>query len=815
MATQRIGGAEYDLRAKNSQFLRAMAQNRAALRRQQESFDRLRAGAGRASAALRGFIGVAGALAAVRLGRSLARPFSELEDRLASVEAVTQASATEMERFEAAVRRLGGDTRFTAAEAAAALQALGTAGFEAGEALEALPTALSLAVAGELELAESATILSGSLRGFRLRARGSARAADVLADAARSTNTTVRQLGLGFRDAAPVSAEFGVSIETTAAALGVLADNMLRGARGGVAYRSLLTRLAAPAGAAAEELARFGIAAEDVDVAARGLVPVLDTLADAARRGLNPFVAGGETGGLAIAILAQSADRVRELAEQFEGAGGAADEMAATIDDTLVGAVRRMGSAFAELAITLGGDSGVLGLARRNIEGIAAGVQSITGALRDPLGAVRDGAGAPVAESARRAALRYATEPIPFGRAGADGAYPDPGDVYDLSAAYDELGRALERLRSDSAGGLPGLDAQREAAAEARLLEEIESGLAETFAAAARRLQRQRREITLTAAEYRTFLYVDERLEALDERRAELSEEDYARLRERIIGQARLLAIEERRNQELRDGREAAEAAADAAERAAAAQARRRSYADTLADASADYARDLESQAVLIRDGTDAYERRLFALQAVDRYRRQGVDLSEREAAALEALAAAEYDRHEASRRGLELLRREADWADTLRDGFRRFTEDVLVNFRSIGDAARSLGQLIYRALVTRLIVSPLETALFGAAQHGGLHRGLTLVGEAGPELVDFRRPGRVYTADELSSAIAGAQRRDAPVINFAPVIQSADPQAVAGAVRLVYPEFAAAVRAEIAADAARPSRLRYAVRGR
>jgi predicted ribosome quality control (RQC) complex YloA/Tae2 family protein len=37
----------------------------------------------------------------------------------------------------------------------------------------------------------------------------------------------------------------------------------------------------------------------------------------------------------------------------------------------------------------------------------------------------------------------------------------------------------------------------------------------------------------------------------------------------------------------------------------------------------------------------------------------------------------------------------------------------------------------------------------------GGLGRGLTLVGEVGPELVDFNQPGRVYTADQTAGMFA------------------------------------------------------------
>lgn len=41
-------------------------------------------------------------------------------------------------------------------------------------------------------------------------------------------------------------------------------------------------------------------------------------------------------------------------------------------------------------------------------------------------------------------------------------------------------------------------------------------------------------------------------------------------------------------------------------------------------------------------------------------------------------------------------------------------------------------------------------------AASGGTRTGLTVVGERGPELIDFRNPGRVYNNEELSSAMGG-----------------------------------------------------------
>ena len=84
------------------------------------------------------------------------------------------------------------------------------------------------------------------------------------------------------------------------------------------------------------------------------------------------------------------------------------------------------------------------------------------------------------------------------------------------------------------------------------------------------------------------------------------------------------------------------------------------------------------------------------------------------------------------------------DFGDRMRRLFRQLSSDIL------------------SALVFRRISESIVRALGGSipgAQSGGYRRGLTLVGEAGPELVDFRDPARVYPNDQLEDIIRGGSR--------------------------------------------------------
>ena len=163
-------------------------------------------------------------------------------------------------------------------------------------------------------------------------------------------------------------------------------------------------------------------------------------------------------------------------------------------------------------------------------------------------------------------------------------------------------------------------------------------------------------------------------------------------------------------------------------------------------------------------------------------------------------------------------LERLADIARSVGEAFGDFSGSIIKDFNDIGEAARRLGQTIIDNLIRNLIASPISnaiTTLLGGAlipglATGGLGRGLTIVGERGPELVDFRNPGRVYSNEDLQASISGAGSQN---FYFAPVIQTSDSTAVQVALAEAFPIFQQQIMQDIEINAGRPSRLRTAVR--
>lgn len=88
------------------------------------------------------------------------------------------------------------------------------------------------------------------------------------------------------------------------------------------------------------------------------------------------------------------------------------------------------------------------------------------------------------------------------------------------------------------------------------------------------------------------------------------------------------------------------------------------------------------------------------------------------------------------------------------------FAENVVT------DATKQLNELSTQTrLLTNIDAGIAKLAGINTAATGGYRQGMTLVGELGPELVDFTSPGRVYTADQTAGMFTGGASM-APTLN-------------------------------------------------
>ena len=336
------------------------------------------------------------------IARQAIGTLAAFSQEMSTVAAITNATEKEFAALEERAISLGTNTRFTATQAAQGLTELGRAGLSTTEALEAVGTALTLAQAGALSIGDAAAITTTAIKVFRLETSEAASVADTLVIAANNTKTNVTEMGQAFTFVAANAKDLSVDVNDTAAALGVLAEGGLTATRGGTALRSILLGLAAPTREAEEALRNAGLSLGDVDIKAKGLVPVLTTLANAQLDSGAKAAIFGKRFSAASSILFDNLDKFDELNVKFDTLGGEAQRVADVMDDNLNGSLLALRSAFEGLTLRVG-QNGAQGALRSFVDTLSNGLRSAADNIDDFISKVQGLAFVLTVSLARRA----------------------------------------------------------------------------------------------------------------------------------------------------------------------------------------------------------------------------------------------------------------------------------------------------------------------------------------------------------------------------------------------------------------------------
>lgn len=169
---------------------------------------------------------------------------ANFEQRISAVGAVTNASGKELDQFRKLALQLGADTKFSAGEAAVAIEELGKAGIPIPDIMSGAAKAVTdLAAAGEVDLKRATEITANAMNAFGIAGKDAAHIADVFASAANSSAADVSELGLSLSQVSAVAATVGLSFEDTIAALALFADKGLKGSDAGTSLKTTLLNL--------------------------------------------------------------------------------------------------------------------------------------------------------------------------------------------------------------------------------------------------------------------------------------------------------------------------------------------------------------------------------------------------------------------------------------------------------------------------------------------------------------------------------------------------------------------------------------------
>lgn len=226
-------------------------------------------------------IGAFAGLGAIEFGRQLVRAGADFQSAMSRVQAVSKSTTNELKAMREEAMRLGRDTKYTATEAANALEQLVRNGLKPLAAKDALGGTLQLAQSQAISLAEAADIATTAMNAFNLSTKEMGRINDVLASTASATATNVLELFEAMKVAAPVAYAAGVSLEETATVLGALANRGFRGSEAGTGLKQIVLALASQTPEAAKVLKKYGVQVDETSLKTKGLIASLKDLGNA------------------------------------------------------------------------------------------------------------------------------------------------------------------------------------------------------------------------------------------------------------------------------------------------------------------------------------------------------------------------------------------------------------------------------------------------------------------------------------------------------------------------------------------------------
>lgn len=282
------------------------------------------------------------------------------ESSMSKVSALSGATGDDFDALEAKAREMGASTTFSASEAADALGYMALAGWDTTDMLDGIGGVLTLAQAGEMDLAAASDLVTDYLSAFNMTAADTGRMVDVLAYAQANANTNTEQLGMSFKNCAANCNAAGMDVETTTAAISMMANQGLKGSEAGTALNAVMRDMTAKMEDGAIKIGETSIAVMDAQGNYRDFADILADVQDATNgmgdaekaSALQTTFTADSIKGLNLLLNAGS-DELVGFRDELYNCNGAAQETADTMTDNLGGDVAAMGSAFEELQLKI------------------------------------------------------------------------------------------------------------------------------------------------------------------------------------------------------------------------------------------------------------------------------------------------------------------------------------------------------------------------------------------------------------------------------------------------------------------------------
>ena len=302
------------------------------------------------------------------LGAVSIKTSADFDSAMSQVAAVSGATGDDFEALRDKAREMGSKTKFSASEAAEAMNYMAMAGWKTEDMLSGIEGIMNLAAASGEDLATTSDIVTDALTAFGLSAQDSSHFADLLAAASSNANTNVSMMGETFKYCAPIAGALGYTAEDTAEMIGLMANAGIKSSQAGTSLRTIMTKLQGDLGLYGEALGDVTILTTNADGSMREFSDIIADCRDAfSKMSESEKAASAETlvgknamsGFLALMNAAPGdieklESAIATCSDEVDGYSGAAEKMAAVMQDNLNGQITILKSQLQELAISFG-----------------------------------------------------------------------------------------------------------------------------------------------------------------------------------------------------------------------------------------------------------------------------------------------------------------------------------------------------------------------------------------------------------------------------------------------------------------------------
>ena len=302
---------------------------------------------------------VTGAVTA--LGTAAVKTAADFDTAMSQVAAVSGATGSDLDALRDKAREMGAKTKFSASEAAEAMNYMAMAGWKTTDMLGGIEGIMNLAAASGEDLATTSDIVTDALTAFGLSADDSGHFADVLAAASSNANTNVSMMGETFKYCAPIAGALGFSVEDTAEAIGLMANAGIKSSQAGTSLRTIMNNLTGEVKICGSSIGEVTIATTNADGSMRGLSDILadcrvafSGLSESEKAAAAETLVGKNAMSGFLALMNAGEADINKLSGAIANCDGKSAEMAATMQDNLAGQLQILKSQLEELAISFG-----------------------------------------------------------------------------------------------------------------------------------------------------------------------------------------------------------------------------------------------------------------------------------------------------------------------------------------------------------------------------------------------------------------------------------------------------------------------------